>query len=496
MGLVKIWLGGKRISEEKIHHHEHGDDNNSNDDESISIMDVDIDMSSYNSDDEAMESLAEQQRDHDKALRKIVRNDPTFTKMYINAEMVDDWGVMGTAIGRNTQMKEVIVFTDMGNIPDNAIRDFARGLKFNRSIQKLNIANWNHYDRDYPPARGEAWNHLTQFFIDNQAFECLELCVNMGIHRELVSALQRFGSLKEFKLSNHTATPGDIRVDDDVFDALIEHHTGLTKLTIDGFDIGRGGYAALATSSVTELYLNECAQIDEEGARVFSTGLARNTTLKKLDIRRNSIGDTWINALTHALINNCTLKELTILSIVGGPGVTPAVWVNFSTILQNPRSALELIFVRCSQSINDDVVQSFVDALANNNKLRELSVENIFRENIISEGYAAMRNMLCDTSSILNTFNSNHTLEKICDEIYERSLPKNLSSLLRLNRECSVSEAARLKIINTHFSGYEINMQPFMEMNLNVRPHAIAWMAKDMHVYELLRAMPSILGQI
>jgi hypothetical protein len=46
------------------------------------------------------------------------------------------------------------------------------------------------------------------------------------------------------------------------------------------------------------------------------------------------------------------------------------------------------------------------------------------------------------------------------------------------------------------FSGYEINMQPFMEMNLSVRPHAIAWMAKDMHLYELLRAMPSLLEQI
>jgi hypothetical protein len=109
MGLVKIWLGGKRISEEKIHHHEHGDDNNSNDDESISIMDVDIDMSSYNSDDEAMETLAEQQRDHDKAMRKIVRNDPTFTTLFINAEMVDDWGVMGTVVGRNTQLKECLL---------------------------------------------------------------------------------------------------------------------------------------------------------------------------------------------------------------------------------------------------------------------------------------------------------------------------------------------------------------------------------------------------
>jgi hypothetical protein len=33
-------------------------------------------------------------------------------------------------------------------------------------------------------------------------------------------------------------------------------------------------------------------------------------------------------------------------------------------------------------------------------------------------------------------------------------------------------------------------------MAVNVRPHAIAWMAKDMHVYEFLRAMPSLLEKV
>jgi len=97
--------------------------------------------------------------------------------------------------------------------------------------------------------------------------------------------------------------------------------------------------------------------------------------------------------------------------------------------------------------------------MISNKKLRKLSVENRSRNIVTSDGYGAMTYMLCNTSSILNTFNSNHTLEKICGEYKERSLPNDLSSLLRLNRENSVSEAARLKIIKTHFSGSEINMQ-------------------------------------
>jgi hypothetical protein len=402
-----------------------------------------------------------------------------------------------------------------------------------------------------------------------------------------------------------------------------------------GFDLGRGGCAALASSSLTELHLGCYVNINEEGARVFATGLARNTTLKvleikssrkftdiswqtifnafrtckveslvldfnrltdttiqslsnalphnntlkllnlshnkeisnagwaalftvlwhpnsaleKLDVSYNSIGDVGVNALTNALESNCMLKELII---VGNPGVTPAGWVNFSTVLQNPTSALEVINVSndsindevinsfalalsencmlkkmtfyandivtptgwvnlsnilrnptsalevltvCSSSINDEVMHSFAGALSNNNTLRELDFLDFSFDEITSDVHAAMTNVLCDTSSILNTFNSNHTLTKLQSIYSAISLPNDLLSLLKINRVNSVSQAARLKIITMHFNGSEINMQPFMEMTLCVRPHAIAWMAKDMYLFGLLRAMPSLLEQ-
>jgi Ran GTPase-activating protein (RanGAP) involved in mRNA processing and transport len=92
--------------------------------------------------------------------------------------------------------------------------------------------------------------------------------------------------------------------------------------------------------------------------------------LNKLDIGRSLIDDIAINALTNALLNNSMLKTL---SFYENPAVTPAGWMNLSTILRNPTSALEVIYVR-NNSINDEVVYSFADALANNNKLRKLNV--------------------------------------------------------------------------------------------------------------------------
>jgi hypothetical protein len=146
-------------------------------------------------------------------------------------EADDYWEELGTAVGRNTHLKELKLNNDYGeDIPANNFRDFVRGLAFNRSIQKLSIGGWDHSDY---VAREEAWEHLIQFFINNEALCSLELELrwDVGNHRELVSALRMFASLKEVNLYNHYPRNGGARVDD-IIKALIGHHTGLKKLTI------------------------------------------------------------------------------------------------------------------------------------------------------------------------------------------------------------------------------------------------------------------------
>ena len=159
---------------------------------------------------------------------------PTLRIEYDNE---DDWEELGTAIGRNTFLTEVILRAR--NIPAIKFRDFVRGLAFNRSIRKLSIASCNLSNDVALDLSQETWNHLTLFFINNKAFECLELELrwNMVNHRELIS-------VKEFKLSKDRDHRYDNASADDVIDALIEHHTGLRKLTIQGFCMGRTGCSA------------------------------------------------------------------------------------------------------------------------------------------------------------------------------------------------------------------------------------------------------------
>jgi hypothetical protein len=170
----------------------------------------------------------------------------------------------------------------------------------------------------------------------------------------------------------------------------------------------------------------------------------------------------------------------------------PVELLGFSNVLQNPNSALEMLDL--GYSVNDQTILSFADALSTNGRLTKLRMHLWLSNTSVTRlGHDAFCHMLCNKSSIMNTFLSNHILRIISDDYDEELLPEDLVSLLKLNRENNACQAARLKIIQTHFSGSEINMQPFMDLDLSFKPHAIAWMVRDNNGYPLLRALPSLL---
>jgi len=137
---------------------------------------------------------------------------------------------------------------------------------------------------------------------------------------------------------------------------------------------------------------------------------------------------------------------------------------------------------------------SFANALVNNSKIIELLISD--GEFDLVHVWQSFSRILCDKSIIMDTYQSNHKLQKLFqDERNEREfrMPRGLRLLLRINSENSRSQAARLKIIEHHFhDGF--TSQPFVGMEWNVLPHGIAWMAKELngHFYDFLRSMPSL----
>jgi Ran GTPase-activating protein (RanGAP) involved in mRNA processing and transport len=337
---------------------------------------------------------------------------------------------------------------DMNAIDDERASVFATALATNTTLTELEIESC------YTPRDGTeiGWQAI---FSSLQRSACkLEKLYLLGC--------QYFNDAVTLSLSN----------------ALLRHNTTLKTLTLTF--LGRST-TRTSTASIT----------DAGWTAIFQLLRDPNSVLEKLSLFDNYFTDEAILALAIALANNSKLREL---DLGHNHRVTPAGWVAFSAVLRHPNSALESLDLR-RNAINDQVVISFAEALSTNNRLRELYFATGEINSVTSDGYVAMTRILCNNSSILSTFNSNHTLEILhCNCT---PLPEDLRSLLLLNRKKNSSRAARLKIVKTHLSGHEINMQPFMDMNLSVRPHAIAWMAKNKrHFYRLLRAMPSLLEQV
>jgi hypothetical protein len=185
-----------------------------------------------------------------------------------------------------------------------------------------------------------------------------------------------------------------------------------------------------------------------------------------------------IESLASALATNDHLKELYLNNIAP---ITTVGWQNFASVLRNPDSALEEL-VLPGNVINDDIMSTFASVLTYNSRLRKFLIGNYSQNlgQITSVSHAAFSRMLCDKSTILNTYNSNHTLmDTDLGSLTDHLWYKDVYPLLIINQDNSVREAARIKIIRSHFSGSEINTQVFTDMKINVLPTAFAWMGHN-----------------
>ena len=130
---------------------------------------------------------------------------------------------------------------------------------------------------------------------------------------------------------------------------------------------------------------------------------------------------------------------------------------------------------------------------------------------LLLQTWDGWRHFLCNRSSIIDTYHSNHTLEEVgyYDDIALQLgvLGDGVELLLEINKNYTVSQAARFKIIIMNFSGSVVNLQPFHAMHPSILPFAMAWMAKGEFsggivvsveleyslFYQFIRSMPTLL---
>lgn len=437
----------------------------------------DDDFGDENEDDEDDMSLEDDEFDNERyevVIRRVVDNDPNLTSLSVGVNGTvppnNDWGSLGRAIGINTQLRKLMLHDGLPT-DEHELTSFVSGLAANRSIETL-IFEYIQLNNNVIDcltsflADNQVFHCITVGFDGYDTdIKTTQLC--------LVSLLLMFDYLREFRLQ----FVGPLDHLDIIIQAL-GVHTGLRMLELWGMTIGRRGCNSLVrllhkSTELKKLYFDSLFHItndlDDGWQSIFTalqstrckleefeiTGVegvnARtadclseallhcSTTLKHLNLNMpvmvvipllqdpnailgelylvdddSSITNEEFEALTNALLTNSRLKRL---ELSGNSSITAEEWVIFSAILRNPNSNLDWLRLE-SNHINDTVMNSFADASPINHRLRELGMywcdDTPNQSKVTSIGYDTFTCTLCNSSSILNTFNSNHSLEKVC----------------------------------------------------------------------------------
>ena len=212
--------------------------------------------------------------------------------------------------------------------------------------------------------------------------------------------------------------------------------------------------------------------VSSSGWRAFSTLLGSSRSmLQSLHMPLNSIGNDGMTHIANALAKNKVLRRIDLSAT---RNVTSSGWRAFCAVFQSTESALEVMGL-WDNNIGSDVHVAWASSLASNQSMKELGMH--FFPSMTPVGMAAFTRILCNKSTIMTTFLSNHALGKVITGHTNTVNTPELDLLLENNRVHTAFGAARQKIIMYHFSDAD-SLQLFKEMDLGILPNALAWMSR------------------
>jgi len=373
-------------------------------------------------------------------LQQLMDNDGSFNRLYIVGGSSDDQdhddyipddgedtGWLGYFIGQNTKLQHLHFFERSNTYTES----FFREISCNASIEMVQF-------NGISLVNGNLISMLGPIFQNNNSLNEIRIgdCYIFDSIRQLSLAIGNCNkSLKTFELGDNGISYGQLV---DIITAL-SMHPQLEVLTFMGMRIGRNEYTALAT-------LLRCT----------------TTQLQKLDLRRSDIDDEGIEALVDSLAGVNRLRQL---HLSNNRSITVRGWKAVATLLATPGSNLEKLNFS-NNTIEDEGARIFASALVNNTTLKALYLDG--NHLITATGRAPFKKLLCDTSSVNNTYLSNHTLEQTGTTI---------SPWVDWNRmnNADKQQVAMKKIIHVH--SY-FDMQPFFEWEFKVLPLMIDWFKK------------------
>ena len=351
-------------------------------------------------------------------------------------EGAEDLGWLGYFIGKSDYLQKLHIIQDFDGDSIDVLEPFFRGVQHNKSIQVIDFEGIDLFE-------GKIFTMLTPFLKNNTNLTSLSITScdfgNRGC-RSLVLAIGECKSLREVDLAFNSFA------DDELVEIImaLSIHRQLTRLLLVGNTLNTNGCMALST-------LLRCSA----------------TELQTLHLYTNEMNDEAIEILVPALESCNHLKTLNL----DRNSVTAKGWRRLVSILEAPDCNLEDLSV-ANNNIDDEAAIAFASALTNNRKLHTLDLAgNQSDQSISAKGWQSFSKILCNTSSVNATFQSNHTLKhiRICANLNASAID---GSLLQLNQRKNKREIAIIKILQHHV---DFDMMPFFEWEFKVLPLMINW---------------------
>jgi len=182
---------------------------------------------------------------------------------------------------------------------------------------------------------------------------------------EIIKEMETSAVLMELNLNRNQITLADGK-----FTAALASNTSLQKINLHGNTIGDEGVRSLASAlklnSTLESIILNGNQISKDGAQFLAEALMINKMLRYLNVHGNNIGDEGAQSLAKALKVNNSLVSIDLnqnqISTVGANFLAEALMVN---------KILENLYMNIN-NIGDEGVQSLSSALKLNNTLESI----------------------------------------------------------------------------------------------------------------------------
>eukprot|EP00984_Skeletonema_dohrnii_P010898 scaffold4287_cov110-Skeletonema_dohrnii-CCMP3373.AAC.1 len=342
----------------------------------------------------------------------------------------DDLGWLGYFIGKSKYLEKLRIYS-WGE--GENIEAFIEGINRNQSISSLHIGT---------DLRGVSFRNLRPFFRNNNNLCQLEFNFEVGL--ECAESI--------------------------AFVLDINRCQSLESLRFEDCNLGEDGFAVIATALSTYPQLEELHLQHNNIGLTGCTALADTlrgwgaSNLKTLDLDDNGIDDQGLQTLA-AGIANTKLEELYLSDNL----ITAVGLRSMSDYIQSDSCCLKNLHLH-RVNFGDEGAVALADALMGNKSLTSLHL--IPDESGITDaGWAAFSKLVCDPSSINNTFLSNHNIKRIGDKgMY--GTPLDIRRYLDLNELLDRRHAAIHKILESH---PDLDLEPFFQWKLKLLPVVMNW---------------------